>query len=48
MITFHTNVKGVRYATYFGHGARNFRMKLAEAEMMVANGTAIEEAEVKW
>jgi hypothetical protein len=46
MITFHTNKKGVRYATYFNRG--NFRMKLADAKMMIANGTGIEEAEVKW
>ena len=45
-ITFHTNKKGVRYATYFGQEGRNFRLSIIEAEFMIATGTGIEEAEV--
>lgn len=46
-ITFHTDKNGKRYATSFSRG-RNWRMKVSEAELMIALGTGIEEAEVKW
>lgn len=41
-ITFHSDKNGKRFATYAYRG-RNFRMKLAEAEMMIALGTGTEE-----
>lgn len=46
-ITFHNDKNGKRFATYASRG-RNLRMKLADAELMIANGTATEEPEVKW
>ena len=46
-VTFHTDKNGRRYATRFYRG-RNFRIALAEAEAMIALGTATEEPEVKW
>lgn len=46
-ITFHTDKNGRRYATEFFRG-RNFRIAMAEAEAMIALGTGVEEAEIKW
>ncbi len=46
-ITFHADKNGKRYATEFFRG-RNFRIAIADAELLIATGAAIEEAEIKW
>ena len=46
-ITFHVDKNGRRYATQFFNG-RNFRIAMADAELYIATGRGVEEAEIKW